>query len=262
MRQCPILMYHWFRSIKSPSFSRSSQLEITPHVFELQMKYLKDKKYQTVPLQEAVFPENESDLPSKPIVITFDDGTLDFWEFARPVLQKYGFNAVLFIVTGYVGKESTWDKHLGEPPRPLMSWDQIAELHRAGFEIGSHTHTHRSLTELTDREACLELKESREVLMDKLGTNPEYLAYPRGFYEARHKQMAREAGYNGACAVILKWRDLLHSDRFELKRMTIKGTESINRFGLRLQLSKVIPFTEQSKIPCGGGQNSEEFADS
>jgi len=238
-------MYHWFRSAKSPSLSRSPQLEITPQLFELQMQFLKRQRYQTVPLKQAVSIENKSDLPSRPIVITFDDGTSDFMKFGKPVLEKYGFTATLFIVTGYVGKESSWDKYFGEPSRPLMMWKEISELHNAGFEIGSHTHTHRSLTELNEKEVWSELTESRQIIGDKLGTGPEYLAYPRGHYSARHKEMVREAGYKGACAVILKWQDLLNADCFELKRMTLQGTESMFRFRLRLWLSRVIPFKEQ-----------------
>lgn len=241
MRQCPILMYHWFRSEGTSSFSCSPQLEITPQLFELQMQLLKKQGYQSMPLKAAVSRENKADLPARPIVITFDDGTADFFEFGKPVLKKYGFSATIFIVTGCVGKENSWDRHLGEPGRSLMTWEQIIELHQTGFEIGSHTHTHRALTELSDGEAWSELTQSREIIGDKLGTVPKYLAYPRGAYNPRHKQIAQEAGYEGACAVILKWRDLLHSESFALKRMTIKGTESMARFKLRLGLSKLVP---------------------
>ena len=140
----------------------------------------------------------------------------------------------------YVGDA---DRELGEPSRPLMSWEQIVELSHAGFEIGSHTCSHRPLIDLDDEQARFELVVSREKIAEHLGAVPEFLAYPRGFYRARHMRMAREVGYSGACAVILGWRDLLRSRRFELRRMTVKGTESMMRFRLRLGLSGWIRYT-------------------
>jgi peptidoglycan/xylan/chitin deacetylase (PgdA/CDA1 family) len=125
-----------------------------------------------------------------------------------------------------------------------MDWDQIRALHRAGHEIGSHTHTHRPLTGLDDAEALSEMRRSREVLEERLGaTGPLFLAYPRGAYLPRHQALAREAGYAGACAVILRWGDLLgRSDRYALKRMTIKGTEPLWRFCWRLRLCSVVRY--------------------
>lgn len=242
MRQCPILMYHWFRQGGTPSASRSPQLEITPELFERQMTHLRRTGYRTVRLAEAFGDTAGTPLAGRPIVISFDDGTLDFLEHAHPALARHGFTATLFVVTAHVGGESTWDRALGEPARPLLSWEQILELRDAGHEIGSHTHTHRPLTDLSDHEARDELERSRDVLAERLGEMPEYLAYPRGFYAGRHKRLVSGAGYSGACAVILRWGDLARADRFELKRMTIKGNESMLRFRMRLWLCRMVRY--------------------
>jgi peptidoglycan/xylan/chitin deacetylase (PgdA/CDA1 family) len=241
MRQCPVLVYHWFQAPGSSSLDQSHHLEITPGMFARQMRLLQRLGYQTVPLRAILSTENRPQLPAKPLVITFDDGTLDFWEFGKPILEKYGFTATLFIVTGYVGKDSGWDRNLGIRPRPLMGWEQITKLHAAGFEIGSHTHTHRPFTNVGEGDVRMELSKSRKILTDKLGVSPEFVAYPRGFYHARHKQMVREAGYQGACSVVLGVRDLLRSDRFELMRVMVKKKTSIAQFCARLWLSGVIP---------------------
>jgi peptidoglycan/xylan/chitin deacetylase (PgdA/CDA1 family) len=119
-----------------------------------------------------------------------------------------------------------------------MSWAQLAALQRCGFEIGSHTHAHRLLTQLDPEAARFELMESRRVLERELGAAPEFLAYPGGRFNVEHQRMARSAGYGGACAVILGWRDLSDSQRFALRRMTIKGTESMAGFRLRLLLAR------------------------
>jgi peptidoglycan/xylan/chitin deacetylase (PgdA/CDA1 family) len=252
MNQVPILMYHWFREEGAASRSLAPQLEIAPGLFGLQMQYLRRRGYRTVSLDQAMAPPPRRRLPEKPIVITFDDGTLDFWQHARPVLEQHGFTATVFVVTGRVGATSDWDLDLGEAERPLMNWDQIEALHQAGFEIGSHTESHRPLTGLSDDEVREELTHSREALFTKLGVAPSFLAYPRGFYEARHKRLVRESGYWGACAVVLGWRDLRRSDDYELKRMTIKGTESMLRFRLRLALSRRVRYEGRGLEPRSG----------
>lgn len=241
MRQVPILLYHWFDSPEAPRGTRSPQLCITPQLFREQLRFLERRGFRTVRLGDALAGRG---LPPKPLVISFDDGTLDFWRHARPALDDCGFKATLFVVTDFVGGASSWDASLGEPARPLMSWEQIVALHREGHEIGSHTHQHRVLTELDDTSARGQLEESRRVLAERLGAPPELVAYPRGFYDERHKRLARDAGYSGACAVILNFGDLRRADRFELKRMPIKGTESMRRFRLRLALARRIRLVE------------------
>jgi peptidoglycan/xylan/chitin deacetylase (PgdA/CDA1 family) len=235
MRQPPILMYHWFREAGRPSSSRSPQLEITRALFERQMTTLRRRGWSAVPLREAL-----STRPAesrRTVALTFDDGTADFWTHARPVLASHGFRATLFVVTGHVGGESTWDRALGEPPRVLLDWDRLARLRDEGHEIGSHTRSHRVLLELDSRAARSEMVASRQDLAERLGTPPRFLAYPRGFFRDEHKRMARESGYEGACAVILRWGDLGGADRYALRRMTVKGTESMLRFRLRLLLA-------------------------
>jgi len=240
MMRCPILMYHWFREAGTTSASRSPQLEMTPALFDRQMALLQRSGHHTVTLSRALGSGGGAAMPRRPVVITFDDGTLDFWEHARPVLDRYGFTATLFVVSAHVGGHSTWDRELGEPDRPLMSWDQLRELHAMGFEIGSHTHTHRPLPGLSLDEARADLEQSRKRLREELGDSPRFLAYPRGFYDARHGRLAREAEFAGACAVILRWRDLRRSHRYALQRMTVKGTESLLRFRLRLALARLV----------------------
>jgi peptidoglycan/xylan/chitin deacetylase (PgdA/CDA1 family) len=241
MNQVPILMYHWFRREGSLSTSRSPQLEITPQAFEAQLGLLGRRGYRTVALRALVDPAARAGLPERPLVLTFDDGTLDFLEHARPALERHGFRATLFVVAGRVGGESDWDRALGEPPRPLLSWAQLADVQRAGFEIGSHSFSHRPFTTIDDGEVQEEAARSRDLLGERLGAAPDVLAYPRGFYHPRHKAIVRRAGYLGACAVILGFRDLRSADAYALKRMTVKGGESLLRFRMRLALAGRIP---------------------
>ena len=242
MVQPPILMYHGFRPSGQASTSLSPQLEITPELFAKQMALLSARGYETMSLTEAFTPDTVK--PRKPIVITFDDGTLDFWEYGREIMQQHGFTATLFVVTRFVGTESSWEADVGEPARPLMTWKQLKTLADEGFEIGSHTHTHRELPQLTADEVTDELTTSRRVLEEQLGTTPQWIAYPRGRYEKSHKTAAAAAGYTGACAVALEYRDLAYGDRFELKRVTIKSTESMLKFRLRTMAAHHVRYKE------------------
>jgi peptidoglycan/xylan/chitin deacetylase (PgdA/CDA1 family) len=234
MTQVPILMYHWFRDGRRPA-SRSPQLEIEPSAFERQLGWLRRAGYRGVSLADALAARGGP--RERRVVLTFDDGTADFWDHARPALDRHGYRATLFVVTGHVGGRSVWDTALGEPPRDLLSWEQIETLAREGHEIGSHTHSHRPFTEQDTAAVRLELERSRELLRERLGRAPDFVAYPRGFYRPEHKRLVREAGYRGACAVALRLRDLRRSDDYELKRVTIKGGESLLRFRLRLWLA-------------------------
>lgn len=237
----PVLLYHWFRRAHEPSTSRSPQLEITPERFAEQIAWLASRGWSTTSLAHAFPPDAAGSRGKRSIVITFDDGTRDFAEFARPVLLQHGFRATLFVVSGHVGGVSAWDENLGEPARPVLGWDDLRALSAEGFEIGSHTHRHRPLTTLTDDEAREELALSRATIAERLGGAPAQFAYPRGFFRDEHRRMVREAGYDGACAVILHWRDLWRSGRWSRMRMPIKGTEPASYFRWRLRLACRVP---------------------
>lgn len=77
-------------------------------------------------------------VPDKLVVLTFDDSSVSHYLHARPVLKRYGFNATFFITEGFTFTTNKKD---------YMTWEQIAELHRDGFEIGNHTRDHLGITE-------------------------------------------------------------------------------------------------------------------
>ncbi len=118
----------------------------------------------------------------KPLaIVTFDDGYRDNIAVAAPILEKFGLSACFFVTTGYIGGGGrfAWDRDDGTD-RSLMSWADIRELRRRGFEVGSHTVTHRRMSELNDEELEAELAESRRVLELELGENVRVFAYPFG----------------------------------------------------------------------------------
>ena len=242
-----VLLYHWFRPTATPSGERASRWEIGADRFARQMRFLQKHGYRGVPLTSAM----RATPGERLVALTFDDGTRDFWDHAVPCLERFGFRGTVFVVTGRVGATSDWDRDVGEPPRDLMDWPQLVDLHRRGFEIASHTHTHRVLTSLSDKEAAHEFGESRRLLAERIGVPPDLVAYPRGIRSDRDCRLARDAGYRAAASVILQWRDLRSTTApgsiRELSRMPVKGDESMLRFRLRLVLARragVLPLVE------------------
>lgn len=155
------------------------------------------------------------------VFLTFDDGYENFLLQAAPLLREFGFPATVFIVPSLMGESPVWyerdakliaklvksfapDATSAEQYQRemrslenarLMSWDQARQLQQLGFDIGSHSNSHRFLTTLTDIELAAELKDSREAIRTRLGTVPDLFCYPYGDCDPRVAAAARQAGY-------------------------------------------------------------------
>jgi peptidoglycan/xylan/chitin deacetylase (PgdA/CDA1 family) len=114
------------------------------------------------------------------VLFTFDDAYEDLVEFAFPVLQRHGFTAAVFVVTGHLGGTNVWDAGPGAKPRRLMTRDQIAEWSRRGIEFGAHTRSHADLTTLGPAALSAEVQGCRDDLTAVLLSRPCSFAYPYG----------------------------------------------------------------------------------
>jgi peptidoglycan/xylan/chitin deacetylase (PgdA/CDA1 family) len=161
--------------------------------FERGIRFLHDRGYRSVGPDEPIDPAEGHD--AKRLVITFDDGYEDVYSHAFPILGKFGFNACVFLVTGYVGREDDWDYHVGGKRKKHLSWEQIAEMAQAGFEFGSHTVNHPDLTRISKRFVRYELRRSKETLEQELGQRVNLLSYPFGRYNQDVEEEAQKAGY-------------------------------------------------------------------
>lgn len=170
--------------------------------FERGIKFLHDLGYKMVPLEEVFkLPK----ILDRKVVISFDDGYEDIYSNAFPILQKYGFSAFIFVITGFVGKYNSWDYNVGRR-RKHLSWKQIKEMSKCGFGFGSHTVNHPDLTKI--EPACggveYELEKSKEVLEDKLGKETSFLSYPFGRYNRFVQEEAQRLGYKRAYTLCSK----------------------------------------------------------
>lgn len=209
----PIILYH--RIDISPI---NSQYYVPPAKFEEEMKLLHDWGYVTITTELLIKAINEgADLPPRPIIITFDDGHLNNYTTAFPIMQKYGFTGVLYIVANYMGADQ------------YMNADQIKEMASAGWEVGSHSVSHSDLTSLEPELQRHEVVESRQILEAKLGVPVITFAYPFGRSDSGVIDYAHFAGYIAGMSLGFTY-DQGTSNLYSLQRRDIKGTYDVKQF--------------------------------
>jgi peptidoglycan/xylan/chitin deacetylase (PgdA/CDA1 family) len=173
----PILMYH---SISLEGPEATARYRVGPDAFEAQLRYLRDAGFTSMSLGNWLSAVRfRHSLPARPIAITFDDGYRDFEANAWPLLQRYGFSPLVFLVADLIGDAARWDADFGEP-LPLMGWEQIRRLASQGVEFGAHSASHRPMTGLTPTEIAKEAMRSRVVIERGLGRGIDAFAYPHG----------------------------------------------------------------------------------
>ena len=159
--------------------------------FDEQMAYLVNAGYVSISPQELYDGiSGVTALPEKPVLITFDDGYIDNYNNAFPVLLKYGLKATIFVVPGFT------DVNPG-----YLTWDQLLDMEQNGITIQSHTLNHRALEELPDDEIREELLNSKTMLEEHLGHSIDFLAYPTGTYNLHIASIARDVGYKAAFTI-------------------------------------------------------------
>ncbi len=179
----PILMYHHIvkRSVHEP-------YSVSPDVFDQQMNWLKQNDYQVVTYADFYQSMLKNKvLPKKSVVITFDDGDVDQYSAAWPILKKYHYSALFYITTNFIGH------------RQWMDWKMLKELSTAGnMEIGAHTMSHPNLSKLSSEKQWRELKISKDILEKNLKTKINFFAYPGGAHNTSTVALLQKAGYLSA----------------------------------------------------------------
>jgi peptidoglycan/xylan/chitin deacetylase (PgdA/CDA1 family) len=175
-----------------------SPLAVTPEAFAEHCAWLARSR-RMLDLDTAVVQMDASGrLPRRTVAVTFDDGLASVFDLALPVLEKHGIPVTVFLVAGTLteaGQPVGWvDDPPAEPLRTL-TLDQVLEMQTAGVRFGSHSQAHRDLTAMGDEECETDLRNSREVLEDLLGTPVRHLAYPRGRHDDRVRRAAARAGF-------------------------------------------------------------------
>lgn len=189
----PILMYH--QVTDQLNNTPMPNLRVSPKRFAQQLDFLQKHGYQTITLGQAY----NGPLPAKPVVLTFDDAYLDFYNEAWPLLKERGMTATLFVVTSALDGINAWDLPKGMPQEDIITREQLKELDAGGIEIGGHSHSHQPLTELNERNLLREITGCQKILTDILGRPARTFSYPYGLYNDKVCRAVTRAGFTAAC---------------------------------------------------------------
>ncbi len=182
-----VLMYHHIYKYDD-TCDLEKTLYVEPDVFARQMDFLLKHKWTPVTFEDLQnsYKNNSFKLPKKPVLITFDDGWLDNYTKAFPILKEKNIKANIFISYDYIGRPG------------CMNWSHILEMKNSGLVcFGSHTLSHAKLTSLTDREISNELTESKRLLEEKLQLPVNCFAYPygAGAFDEKIREIVFKSGY-------------------------------------------------------------------
>jgi peptidoglycan/xylan/chitin deacetylase (PgdA/CDA1 family) len=172
-------------------------------------------------------------LPRHPVIITFDDAYVETYELAFPLLREYGMKAVIFALGDRSLMTNVWDMAEGAPTAVLMSDQQLLEMHAAGFEIGSHSLSHRRLTQIPVEEAWDQISRSRMKLEILLNSTVSTFCYPYGEVTPELKAMVARAGYSFACASY-SGPPTVVTDHLEMRRITIVDSDAVGHFAMKI----------------------------
>jgi peptidoglycan/xylan/chitin deacetylase (PgdA/CDA1 family) len=199
-RNLAILGYH--KIGEPPPGGWQTWFYVPEEIFVGHLSYLREHGWQVIDLL-ALFrgitaPES---LPERAALLTFDDGYLSIRTVALPWLLRFGYPAVLFVPTDYIGGSNGFDAGC-EPEEPICDWDDLRELQRSGVSIQSHGASHRSFSKLGLPEQEEELARSKTILEAGLKKPVEAFAYPYGDGGTEPRSTGRaleRAGYQAAC---------------------------------------------------------------
>ena len=202
----PMLMYHYIEDPPPNADSIRFALSVPPNLFAAHLDVIRALGFETISVRDVI---NHltlgAPLPTKPIVLTFDDGYANHFTHALPLLTERGMVGTFFVISEF--------PHRGHPS--YMTWDQIRQMVRAGMEIESHARLHESLA--GQSEAYLREQARGGVLTfeQELGYTPRVIAYPMGFYDQRVIDIFHDEGYWAGITT----QNGLHQDNRHLFRM-------------------------------------------
>lgn len=215
----PILTYHYIGDNPNPEDKARDNLSVSPVKFDEQMKYLSEHGYNPITLDmlyQGLM--GLSNLPAKPVVLTFDDGYIDFYLIAYPILKRYNLHAVSFIPTGLIGQGY------------YLTWEQIKEMDQSGLiSFQAHSVNHYNLVSLNSEQLKYQLTQSKSTLESQLGKPVNFMSYPYGTADETIWQAVKEAGYLGAVGTYYGSTES-EGNLIDMPRIKISGSLSIEDF--------------------------------
>lgn len=248
-----VLMYHSVSSCTDDPY----RITVSPYRLDRQLRWLRARGLSGVSVGELMR-ARAAGRGAGLVGLTFDDGYTDFVDSALPLLRRHGCTATVFVLPGRLGGENAWDE-LG-PRKPLLDAQGIRTAAAEGMEVGSHGMMHTDLTTADDATVERETKQSRELLADITGTDPEGFCYPYGTVDPRAVKAVRNAGYGYACAIDPGALTCMHA----LPRVHIDASDTSVRLFLKRTLNplrrKAVPPEPQVPRDAGAEIGEDEGA--
>lgn len=212
----PILLYHalFDKEVNTEKYA------ISKTEFERQIRYLSEKGFKS--LLPADFWGNQKAINSnkKGVMLTFDDGNYSDYSIAFPILKKYGFGAVFFVTTNWIGTKN------------YMAWLNLKEMAANGMSVQSHSMSHSFLPNLSHANLYEELNKSKNIISEKLNIIVDSISLPGGFCSQKVLKTAEDAGYKAVytSAPGLNGLDHKEEDFAVLNRFVITRKTSFENF--------------------------------
>lgn len=208
--QVPVLCYHQIRNWK-PSDSKQAKDYIVPEaVFTEQIKMLADSGFHTISADQLyAYLTTGAALPSRPVMLTFDDTDLPQYTIAKPTMEKFGFKGLFFIMTVSLGRPN------------YMSKAQVRELSDAGHEIGSHTWDHKNIKKFTDADWAVQIDKPTKTLETITGRRIKYFAYPFGLWNETAIAPLKAHGFEAAFQLSAKRNE--QEPLYTIRRIIVPG---------------------------------------
>jgi peptidoglycan/xylan/chitin deacetylase (PgdA/CDA1 family) len=239
----PILTYH---HVGIPSGTKWRLNTVSEKSFDYQMNFIKRHGFQVISFDDLVEGIKKGhEFARNTVVIQFDDGYEDNYTYAFPILKKYDFPAMVFLVSDKIGTPG------------FLTWDELKEMEKYNFLAGAHTRHHVYLPREDLDQAQDEISGSKKIIEDHLGHEIDYFSYPSGGFTEYIKRMVKEAGYKAAVTTN-RGKDRFNMDLYELKRIHMNNTDD-HYSGLILwfKLSGYYNLTRQLKYE--GGLHQRNF---
>ena len=233
-RAAPRVMVLCYHSISAAPYASAS-----PEVFEQHLRWLTGR-CRIVRFGDLWNTSRSVDAGGREAIValTFDDGYADNFEHAFPLLARYAVPATFFVTAGWLEGDATvaarFARLCGDSRARPLSWGQLAEMQRAGMDVGGHTYSHPNLARLTRAAVEEELRRSKAVLEDRLGSPVRSLAYPFGIPRCHFTEetmgIAARAGYESGAAITFTPVGPGHS-RFAIPRFPVmpRGAGRLDR---------------------------------
>ncbi|NLE77232.1 MAG: polysaccharide deacetylase family protein [Chloroflexi bacterium] len=218
--QVPILMYHYISAAPSGAGAVRRDLSVSPEKFEAQLQYLREAGYRTITFSDLVYHLTLGwPLPDRPVILSFDDGYRDNFDFAYPLLQKYGFGGTFYLVTAPIDQ--------GNPD--YLSWGQVVRMHEGGMEFGAHSYTHPDLADKPVEYVVWQVLGSKEAIEVRTGEPVRTFAYPSGSYDQTVIDVLRSAHFWSAVTT-QHGREQQTDQLLEIHRIRIRGGHTLSQF--------------------------------